>query len=149
MSIEELLRPGQIVASLLATDKTQLLNSLARRAAADTGIGEVQIATALASRELLGSTGVGHGIAIPHACVGALAKPYGLFAHLNRPVDFMAIDSKPVDLVFLLLTPENGASEQIKWLSVILRLLRDQEVTKRLRASSDAGEIYGILISGI
>jgi len=93
-------------------------------------------------REKLGTTAVGYGVAIPHGKLPKLEKLFGLFARLERPIDFEAMDGQPVDLVFLLLAPEGAGADHLKALARIARLLRDQDVAKKLRASRDAQAIY-------
>jgi PTS system nitrogen regulatory IIA component len=106
MEIEELITPAAVVARLRAGSKKQLLQELAKRAAELCGLHERQIFDVLLERERLGSTGVGNGIAIPHGRLAGLSRLYGLFARVDPPVDFDAVDEQPVDLVFLLLAPE-------------------------------------------
>ena len=96
-------------------------------------------------REKLGSTGVGNGIAIPHGKLPKLDKLFGLFARLDRPIDFEALDGQPVDLVFLLLAPEAAGADHLKALARVARLLRDPEVARKLRESRDAEALYAVL----
>jgi PTS system nitrogen regulatory IIA component len=99
----------------------------------------------LLQREKLGTTAVGYGVAIPHGKLPKLEKLFGLFARLERPIDFEAMDGQPVDLVFLLLAPEGAGADHLKALARIARLLRDQDVAKKLRASRDGPAIYSVL----
>jgi PTS system nitrogen regulatory IIA component len=110
-----------------------------------TGLNERTIFDILMQREKLGSTAVGNGIAIPHGKMAGLTRLFGLFARLNRPVDFEALDNQPVDLVFLLLAPEGAGADHLKALSRIARLLRDQTFTHKLRATQDAESLYAVL----
>ena len=96
-------------------------------------------------REKLGSTGIGHGIAIPHGKLPKLEKLFGLFARLDRPVDFESLDGQPVDLVFLLLAPEGAGADHLKALASVARLLRDPEIAHKLRESSDSEALYAVL----
>ncbi len=96
-------------------------------------------------REKLGSTGVGNGIAIPHGKLPKLDRLFGVFARLERPVDFEALDGQPVDLVFLLLAPEAAGADHLKALARVARLLRDSEVARKLRDSRDAEALYAVL----
>jgi len=105
MEITDLVTPAAVVASLKATSKKQALQELARRAAELTGEQERAIFDVLLERERLGTTGVGDGVAIPHGKLPNLRKLVGVFARLERPIDFEAIDEQPVDLIFLLLAP--------------------------------------------
>ncbi len=109
MEITDLIAPYRVIIDLQASTKTQLLAELARRAATATGLPQKQIGDALQARETLGSTGVGAGIAIPHAQITELDGFYGLFVRLRRPIDYDAIDGHPVDLMFLLPSEFEGA----------------------------------------
>ena len=96
-------------------------------------------------REKLGSTAIGNGIAIPHGKLPNLTRLFGLFARLDRAVDFDALDNQPVDLIFLLLAPESAGADHLQALSRVARLLRDQAVTHKLRATRDAESLYAVL----
>jgi PTS system nitrogen regulatory IIA component len=96
-------------------------------------------------REKLGSTGVGNGIAIPHGKLPKLEKLVGLFARLERAIDFEALDGQPVDLIFLLLAPETAGADHLKALARVARLLREGDVVTKLRQSRDADAIYAVL----
>jgi PTS system nitrogen regulatory IIA component len=143
MELKELLAPDQVISRLRATDKAQMLKELARRAAGDGGVEPRPIQEALAAREKLGSTGVGQGIAIPHARIEGLRRPIALFARLEQPIEFAAIDERKVDLVMLLLSP--GGGEHLPALACISRRLREPGVADRLRATENAAELYRIL----
>ncbi len=126
-------------------NKKQAIAELAAKAAALTGQGEREILEILLQREKLGTTAVGYGVAIPHGKLPKLDKIFGLFARLERSIDFEAMDGQPVDLVFLLLAPEGAGADHLKALARIARLLRDQDVAKKLRASRDAQALYSVL----
>ena len=96
-------------------------------------------------RERLGSTGIGNGIAIPHGKLARLERLFGVFARLERPIDFEALDGQPVDLMFLLLAPEGAGADHLKALARIARLLRDPETAQKLRESRDAEALYAVL----
>ena len=145
MDIAELISPASVVARLRAANKKQLLQELARRAAEFVGLHERQIFDALLERERLGSTGVGNGIAIPHAKLPGLARLQGLFARLDPPVDFDAVDDQPVDLVFLLLAPESAGADHLKALARVSRLLRDRAICDKLRGTDRADALYALL----
>jgi nitrogen PTS system EIIA component len=113
MDIKEFLSPTDILVDVRASDKTRLLQELARRAAAALNLPAERISMEILKREELGSTGTGGGVAIPHARIHGLNRSFGILARLNRPIDFDAIDRRPVDLVFLLLLPDNPVSEQL------------------------------------
>ena len=123
MEFVELIAPESIVPNLHATSKKQALQELARHGAALTGLGERQIFDVLLERERLGTTGVGSGIAIPHGKLPGLDRLYGLFARIESPIDFDAIDEQPVDLIFMLLAPENAGADHLKALARVSRLL--------------------------
>ena len=99
----------------------------------------------LFKREELGSTGVGGGVALPHARFHQISKPFGMFVRLRRPMDFDAVDAKPVDIVFLLLLPEGSDGEQLGALACIARKLRNPEITAALRGARDSAEMYRTL----
>jgi len=148
MEIADLLTPESVLSSLRATSKKQALQELARRAAELTGLHERTIFDVLLERERLGTTGVGRGIAIPHGKLPDLGRLYGVFAVLDQPVDFEAVDDQPVDLLFLLLAPESAGADHLKALARISRLLRDSALCDRLRAVDKADELYRILTAG-
>ncbi|MCH7931193.1 MAG: PTS IIA-like nitrogen regulatory protein PtsN [Proteobacteria bacterium] len=145
MEITDLVSIEGVVADLKATSKKQALQDLAHRAASVTGLHERAIFDTLLERERLGTTGVGLGIAIPHGKMADLDRLYGVFARLNNPVDFDAVDDQPVDLIFLLLAPESAGADHLKALARVSRLLRDQSVCEKLRGSDTAAAIYALL----
>ena len=145
MEIAELITPEGVVPNLRATSKKQALQELSRRAAEITGLADRAIFDVLVEREKLGTTGVGNGIAIPHGKLASLTRLYGLFARLERPVDFDSIDEQPVDLIFLLLAPESAGADHLKALARISRLLRDKSVCEKLRATDSAEALYALL----
>lgn len=139
MDIAELILPAQVLADLKAADKAQVLREIGRRAAAALGLDARTVVDALAAREDMGSTGIGLGIAVPHARLAGITRSFGLFARLARPVDFAAIDGKPVDLVFLLLTPASGNTDHLAALACVARRLRDPAVARALRSGDSEG----------
>lgn len=145
MDLSDLLTKDAVIAGLKAKSKKQAIQEMAAKAAALTGLSEREIFDTLLQRERLGSTGVGNGIAIPHGKLTRLDRLVGLFAKLEKPVDFDALDDEPVDLVFLLLAPEGAGADHLKALARIARQLRDASVTQGLRGSHDEGEIYALL----
>lgn len=140
-----LLTPDRVLLDLKATSKRQVLRSLAQAAARVTGVDAEVILEALLQRERLGTTGLGGGIAIPHARIPELANFTAFFARLAKPVDFEAVDGEPVDLVFLLLAPQAAGTDHLKALARIARLLRDPELCTVLRTSTDRAKIRAIL----
>ncbi|MCW5694580.1 MAG: PTS IIA-like nitrogen regulatory protein PtsN [Pseudolabrys sp.] len=145
MTLTDLIAPAAIIPALKVNGKKQALQELAARAAELTGQSERAILEILLQREKLGSTAVGNGIAIPHGKLPKLGRLFGLFARLERPIDFEALDSQPVDLIFLLLAPEAAGADHLKALARVARLLRDPEVAKKLRESSDTDALYAVL----
>ena len=145
MPTPELVSPNAIIPALKVNGKKQALQEIAAKAAGLTGQSERAILEILLQREKLGSTGVGNGVAIPHGKLAKLGQVFGLFARLERPIDFEALDGQPVDLVFLLLAPEGAGADHLKALARVARLLRDPEVARKLRASNGAEAIYAVL----
>ncbi len=145
MALADLLHQDAIIPALKATSKKQLLQELATKAAKLSGVSEREIFDVILQRERLGSTGVGHGIAIPHGKLAGISTISGIFARLESPVDFEALDDEPVDLVFLLLAPEGAGADHLKALSRIARILRDQDLAAKLRQTDSASAIYAFL----
>ena len=145
MSLNDLISPQAVIASLKANSKKQVIQAIAEKAAARTGIPEREIFETLLQREKLGSTGVGGGIAIPHGKLPGLDEIFGLFARLPKPIDFEALDDQPVDLVFLLLAPEGAGADHLKALARIARHLRKAGVANKLRASTDKAALHAVL----
>ena len=145
MDIVDLVTPNAVIASLKATSKKQALQELAKKAADLTGEHERAILDVLIERERLGTTGVGGGIAIPHGKLAGLARLQGVFARLDRPIDFEAIDEQPVDLIFLLLAPGGAGADHLKALARVSRLLRDRKTCDKLRGSETQEAIYALL----
>ena len=145
MPLTDLVAPNAIIPALKVNGKKQALQEIAAKAAALTGQSDKAIFEILLQREKLGSTGVGNGVAIPHGKLPKLGKVFGLFARLERPVDFEALDGQPVDLIFLLLAPEGAGADHLKALARVARLLRDSDVARKLRDSSDAEALYAVL----
>ena len=145
MDINEIIAPESILASLKPNSKKQLLQELAERGAAQTGVDEHDVFETLLERERLGSTGVGNGVAIPHGKLPGLEKIVGVFARLEKPVAFDAMDDQPVDIVFMLLAPEGSGADHLKALSRIARVLRNQSTLASIRQSGDPDAIYSLL----
>jgi len=145
MEISDLITVDSVEANLRVTSKKQALQELSRRAAELTGQHERAIFDVLMERERLGTTGVGHGIAIPHGKLASLDRLYGMFARLETPVDFQSIDEQPVDLVFLLLAPETAGADHLKALARVSRLLRDASMCEKLRGGDTRDALYALL----
>jgi len=147
MDLNDLVRETAIMPGLKANSKKHLLQLMSERAASITGIAEREIFDIIQQRERLGSTGVGDGIAIPHGKLAGVKQITGVFARLETPVDFEALDDQPVDLVFLLLAPEGAGADHLKALSRIARVLRDPDVVAKVRGMRDAGAIHALFAS--
>lgn len=145
MEITDLLAPEAVIPALKVQGKKQLLQELAERAAPLTGLPERRIFETLTERERLGTTGMGQGIAIPHGRLAGLEKITGMFARLDPPIAYEAVDNQPVDLVFLLLAPEGAGADHLKALARVSRLLRNQAVCEKLRAATDPEVLYSLL----
>ena len=145
MEISELLSPEGVISNLKVSGKKQALQELAAKAAQLTELPERAIFDILLERERLGTTGVGGGIAIPHGKLPSLERLHGVFARLDHPVDFDAIDEQPVDLFFLLLAPESAGADHLKALARVSRLLRDKLVCDKLRGSDSSAALYALL----
>ncbi|MBC7907392.1 MAG: PTS IIA-like nitrogen regulatory protein PtsN, partial [Rhodospirillaceae bacterium] len=137
--------PAAVIPNLRATSKKQALQDLARKAAELNGLNERAVFDVLLERERLGTTGVGNGIAIPHGKLVSLDRLHGLFARLERPINFESIDEQPVDLIFLLLAPESAGADHLKALARVSRLLRDKGVCEKLRGTENADGLYALL----
>jgi PTS system nitrogen regulatory IIA component len=145
MALADLLQQNAIIPALRVNSKKQLLQELSAKASKVTGLSEREVFDVILQRERLGSTGVGNGIAIPHGKLASVNSIVGIFARLDQPVDFEALDDQPVDLVFLLLAPEGAGADHLKALSRIARVLRDQDLVSKLRATDSASAIYAFL----
>ncbi|MBI3506158.1 MAG: PTS IIA-like nitrogen regulatory protein PtsN [Proteobacteria bacterium] len=145
MEFTEFMTPECVVANLRATSKKQALQELAKKAAEVSGADERQILEVVMERERLGTTGVGNGIAIPHGKLPGLKRLSGVFARLEKPIDFESIDEQPVDLIFLLLAPEGAGADHLKALARVSRLLRDRRVCEKLRGSDRAEALFALL----
>ncbi|MBB42740.1 MAG: PTS IIA-like nitrogen-regulatory protein PtsN [Rhodospirillaceae bacterium] len=145
MELVDFITPESIVLNLKATSKKLVLEELAKHAAQLTGLHERVIFDVLLERERLGTTGVGRSVAIPHGKLPDLKKLCGMFARLNRPVNFDSVDDQPVDIIFLLLAPESAGADHLKALARVSRLLRDTSRCERLRTAKDGKGIYRTL----
>ena len=146
MKISDLLSPADVLIDVRASNKRLLLQELAAKAATSLNLRVDQIAPDLLKREELGSTGVGGGVAIPHARLPDLQRPFGLLARLKQPIEFDAIDGQPVDIVFVLLLPANVEEGQLGALALVARTLRSSETLGRLRRARDASELHSAVV---
>lgn len=145
MKISDILSVNSVLLSAKAKNKRQLLQELSQFAADITKINDRTIFDTVLERENLGSTGFGGGTALPHGRLAELDKVYGFLAKLPTPVDFESVDNKPVDLVFLLLSPESSGADHLTALAQISRILKDENTVTKLRAATDKEKIYALL----
>ena len=145
MEIVDLITPESVVPNLKVTSKKHALQEISKRMAESYNLTEREILEILLAREKLGSTGVGNGIAIPHGKIHNLSCLRGYFARLERAVEFDAVDERPVDLIFLLLAPEEAGADHLKALARVSRLMRDKTVCEKLRGSDTSEAIYALL----
>ncbi|MFT5181480.1 MAG: PTS system nitrogen regulatory IIA component [Alphaproteobacteria bacterium] len=148
MEVSDLLTVESVIAGLRVTSKKQALQELSKHAADRTGQDERAIFDVLLERERLGTTGVGNGLAIPHGRLLGLPQIHGFFARLEKPIDFDAIDDRPVDLIFLLLAPEGSGADHLKALARISRLLRGPSICEKLRGANNRDALYALLSQG-
>ncbi len=149
MGLKDLLTLDGVIPDLKARCKREALAAMADVAAAQTGVDAQAIRDALIERERLGSTGIGHGVAIPHGKIAGLSQITAVFSRLDQPVDFDAVDDAPVDLVFLLLAPEEATAAHLKALAKVSRLLRDESVRTALRGAETAEALFAAATSDL
>jgi PTS system nitrogen regulatory IIA component len=142
MHVADLIKPENAYVDVAAPSKLAALQILSDKARAALGLAESSIFELLYARERLGSTGIGGGIAIPHARMAGLPVPFGLVARLKRAVDFEAVDEEPVDIVFLLLIPEHSDKDHLNALACVAKRLRVTDVLQRMRTAPDAAGFY-------
>ncbi|GGE44594.1 PTS IIA-like nitrogen-regulatory protein PtsN [Marinicauda pacifica] len=145
MTLSDLIPSGGVAVDLAATSRKQALHALSELAHRRLDIPARPLLEAVMEREKLGSTGVGDGVAIPHARLPGVERTCGLFARLKQSVDFDAVDGHPVDLVFMLIAPEDSGAEHLKALARVARMFRREEIRRALRAAPDADAAYAIL----
>jgi nitrogen PTS system EIIA component len=145
MQLADILRPDGVKVLASSPSKRRLFQDLADMAEGCWGLAAAKVNEALLEREGLGPTGVGQGVALPHARLHGLDRVRGLFLRLERPLDFEAVDRQPVDLVFCLLAPASAGVEHLKALALVSRTLRDPALCAKLRANSDPATLHTIL----
>ena len=145
MNFSTLLQPEAIKVLGAVSSKKRLLHEIGDIAAGVYDLDAGLVVEALIAREALGPTGVGHGVALPHARLGGITDVVGLFVLLEKPVDFSAVDRQPVDIAFALFAPEEAGVEHLKALALVSRTLRDTSVCTKIRANPDAGKLFAIL----
>lgn len=146
MLLSEFLDFDAIKPALAGGNKRALLQQLAQIAAQRTGLEQAAILASLAERERLGSTGFGHGVAIPHGKVAGLSRIYGLFVRLAEPVDYKALDGEPVDLVFLLLSPPDAGADHLKALAAVSRVTRHAATLHKMRGARSRDALAAVLM---
>ncbi len=145
MKISDIIKKSNVYADLKSGSKRNLLQELAQKAAVETGINERTIFDALLERENLGTTGFGGGTALPHARLENLDKIYGFFAKLETPMSYDSVDNRPVDLVFMLLSPDSSGADHLTALAQISRLLKNENTCEKLRSTNNPEELYALL----
>lgn len=145
MQLNTILKAEAVKTISSCTSKKRLFHDLGELAESCYGVPSTRVIDALIEREGLGPTGVGQGVALPHARLGEVDEVCGLFLRLEKPLNFDAVDRQPVDLVFALIAPENAGVDHLKALALVSRTLRDTSVCAKLRANSDPSTLYTIL----
>ncbi|WP_439141626.1 PTS sugar transporter subunit IIA [Planktotalea sp.] len=145
MNIVRLLRPEAVKSVSTVSSKKMLLHALGDLSANVHDLDQETIVRALQERETLGPTGVGHGVALPHARIAGLNEVKAVFIRLEKPIDFNAVDRQPVDLFFCLLAPENAGVEHLKALALVSRTMRDASICAKLRANNEPETLHAII----
>ncbi len=127
------------------TSKKRLLQGISEQAEVLNNLSQQKVFEALQERELLGATGMGKGIAVPHARMADVTQVIGFFTRLDDPIDFDSVDRQPVDLIFTLLAPEDAGADHLKALARVSRTLRDEATCRKLRSTDEASALYAIL----
>jgi PTS system nitrogen regulatory IIA component len=148
MNIKDFLSAADVTIDVRAADKASLLKEMAGRAAATINLPADMVAAEIEKRDDLGSTGIGRGVAIPHARLREIRKPVGLLARLKSPIEFDAIDGQPIDLVFLLLLPAASQLDQLNCLATVARTLRDADLLLKMRSATSTTELYRVVTEG-
>ena len=149
MELADILAPRAVLYCTGVTNKRQLFQALAANAADLTALAEQDIAAAITDREMLGSTGLGNGVAIPHGKLPGLKRVTAVFACLSTPIEFEAVDDNPVDIVVMLLAPAGAGADHLKALACVARLLRTEALVEELRRTSDTAELYRLLTAPV
>lgn len=145
MPLSDVLAADAVISTLKAQTKKQALLELSEYASNVSGLSAHEINESLTQRERLGSTGIGNGIAIPHGKLAKATHLFGIFARLDKPIDFESLDGEPVDLIFLLIAPEKAGADHLKALSRVARILRDPAIAQKLRATHDQAALFALL----
>jgi nitrogen PTS system EIIA component len=148
MNIKDFLSAADVAIDVRAVDKASLLKALAGRAAARINLPADVVAAEIEKRDELGSTGIGRGVAIPHARLREVRKPFALLARLKTPIDFDAVDAQPVDIVFLIMLPAASQLDQLNALAAVARTLRDEDVLRKMRNAASTTELHRAVTGG-
>lgn len=148
MQLSTIVKPGAVRTYLQVSSKKRLFQDIADLAHQVYGLDAARTLDALQERESLGPTGVGNGVALPHARLHGLDGVAGIFVKLDKPLDFDAVDRQPVDLVFALFAPKDSGVDHLKALALVSRTLRDTDLRAKLRANSDPAALHAILTTG-
>ena len=145
MVISEILSPDAIFTSIKASSKKRVLQEMSVGISNIYGLEQTKVFLALQEREKLGPTGMGHGVAIPHARINSISSIKGVFAKLINPLDFGSMDSQNVDLIFVLIAPYESGANHLKALAKVSRILRNKSTCEKLRSTIDKSALYSIL----
>lgn len=147
MNLSAIINPMDVLIETVAQSKISIMNKLSSHAAQRTGLDQDLVRTAIVRREELGSTGIGRGVALPHAAIAGLQSPFAMMLMLKRPIDFQAVDDELVDLVFLLLTPVGPTGQYLSILSAIARRLHDKGLVTALRGAATSDVVHALMVS--
>lgn len=145
MELGDFLSRDAVITDIKASSKKQVLQALSEKASELTGLSARDIFDTIIQREKLGSTGVGNGVAIPHGKFSKYDRITGLFVRLERPVDFDALDDQPVDMIMMLLAPEEAGADHLKALSRVARVMRDRQRMDAIRNTDDSDAIHALM----
>ncbi len=145
MQLADILKPAAVKVLSTVTSKKRLFQDLGEIAAAVYGLNANEVADALQERESLGPTGVGNGVALPHARIAGIDRVTGAFLRLEKLIDFGAVDRQPVDLIFALFAPLDAGVDHLKALALVSRTLRDQGICAKLRSNTDPATLHAVL----
>jgi PTS system nitrogen regulatory IIA component len=148
MNIKDFLSAADVAIDVRAADKASLLKEMAGRAAAAVNLPADMVVAEIEKRDGLGSTGIGRGVAIPHARLREVRKPLALLARLKSAIEFDAVDGQPVDIVFLLMLPAASQLDQLNCLAAVARTLRDADVLRKMRSATSSTELYRAVTEG-
>ncbi len=145
MQLSSILKPEAVRVLSAASSKKRLFQEIGEIASSVVSLNPQTIVDALLERESLGPTGVGHGVALPHAHLSGLDVVKGVFVLLEKPIEFGSVDRQPVDLAFALFAPEEAGVEHLKALALVSRTLKESTICAKLRANPDPVKLYAIL----